>query len=356
MGQYWMIVSLDSYRSFGDWGQLGEFILSFPKDLENWLRPSPKLPDYDKLIRPVKSGQIFRRAEKGFSRPALWFPSTATLSSNPATLVNLPVELIDEIYAHIPYLADAVCLSATCQVLWEIGRPNMHRLAVEVTSNYYSWAGERVLCIGDYLSNKDIPDGILTEDELDEFTDDGQDTLYNYEFDVIPNRVRRGGFSMRGLWELCGVDDRFFEGKDHFHVHFCDYDFLALHDLFDLKYSPPPPASSSVLRNLTQKAYVRETALLELKAHYAGTEVEECIGFGEALMTRICLSSDPTAALAWDQPINRGAWAGNRFDIVPSADWHDPTWVDASEDVLKDVEQLFRAENEHGPQIPQFYL
>ncbi|KAJ7629201.1 hypothetical protein DFH06DRAFT_1006316 [Mycena polygramma] len=335
MGQYWMIVSLDSYRSFGHWGKLGEFILSFPTCLERWLRPSPKLPDYDKLIRPFKPGQIFRQAED-------------------ATLVNLPVEMINEIYAHIPYLADAICLSATCQALWEIGRPNMHRLAVEVTANYYSWAGERILCVGDYLKNKDIPDGILTEDELDEFTDDGQDTLHEYPFDEIPNRVQYDGFSMRGLWELCGVDDSFCAGRDFERVIFGDYDYLAVRDLFDRSYKPPPPASPSVLRNLTRQAYVRETALLELKAHYAGTRVGECIGFGEALMTRICLSSDPTASLAWDQPINRGAWAGDRFDIVPCSDWHDPTWFDASEDVLKDVEQLFRAE--HRPKIPQFYV
>ncbi|KAJ7668774.1 hypothetical protein DFH06DRAFT_1126214 [Mycena polygramma] len=295
MGQYWIIVSLDSYRSFGHWGQLGEFILSFPTHLEDWLRPSPKLPDYDKLIRPFKPGEIFRPAEEGYRR-ALRFPLTASrrrvtvlayrnISSDPATLVNLPVEMINEIYAHIPYLADAICLSSTCQALWEIGRPNMHRLAVEVTANYYSWAGERILCVGDYLKNEDIPEGILTEDELDEFTDDGQDTLYEFPFDEIPNQVRYAGFSMDGLWKICGVDDSFCAGRDFERVIFGDYDYLA------------------VLRNLTRQAYVRETALLELKAHYAGTRVEECIGFGEALMTRICLSSDPTAALAWDQPI-----------------------------------------------------
>ncbi|KAJ7670190.1 hypothetical protein DFH06DRAFT_1180202 [Mycena polygramma] len=341
MGQYWMVVSLDSRQTFGHWGKLGEFIHGVPKCLELWLQATPKLPDCDSLVRPFKPGQILQKARG--QQPELRYPVTAAPASNALAFTNLPADMIHEIYSHLPRFVDVVCLSSTCQALWEIGRPHIYSLIVSAAAEY-GWAGERILCAGDYLENADIPEGILTEEEMAEFTNDGDNTLYDYPF----SGTRDGnGFDMWDMWMACGVPKRLEKDWDGYRC------LPLLGALINKSYRPPPLALPRVLRNFTRQAYVRESALLELKARYAGTRIARSIGFGSALMTRICLSSDPSASLGWDGPIHRGAWAGDRFDIVESSEWHDETWLDASDDVLKDVEDLFRAE--YSTNIPKVY-
>ncbi|KAJ7916003.1 hypothetical protein B0H13DRAFT_2323860 [Mycena leptocephala] len=117
-----------------------------------------------------------------------------------------------------------------------------------------------------------------------------------------------------------------------------------------LVYTPPlPPAHPTVLRNLSRQQYVRESALLELKAKYAevknyhGKGILQNVGFGEVLMTRICLSSDPSVSMSYDWTHPSGA--GDRFDIVPSSEClEDTTWLDVSNEVLKDLEEIWRSE------------
>ncbi|KAJ6450942.1 hypothetical protein C8R47DRAFT_1329801 [Mycena vitilis] len=328
MGQYWKVVSLDSRQTFGHWGKLGEFIHGVPECLELYLQATPKLPDCDSLVRPFKPGKILQKARG--QQPELRYPATAAPASNALAFTNLPVDMIHEIYSHIPRFRDVICLSATCQALWEVGRSHIYSLIVSAAARY-GWTGERILCVGDYLDNEDIPDGILTEEEMSEFTNDGDNTLYHYPF----SGTRGGyGFAMWEMWMAWGVDKRLKKNWDGYRC------LTLLGALINQSYRAPPLASPRILRNLTRKAYVRESALLDLKARYAGTEIARSIGFGSALMTRICSSSNP-ASLGWDKPIHRGAWAGDRFDIVESSGWHDETWLDASDDVLKDVEDLF---------------
>ncbi|KAJ7123465.1 hypothetical protein C8R44DRAFT_735113 [Mycena epipterygia] len=57
-----------------------------------------------------------------YSLPAYYFPKTAPRSPALNVLVNLPVELIHEIYSHLDEVGDVLYLSITSQVLWEIGR------------------------------------------------------------------------------------------------------------------------------------------------------------------------------------------------------------------------------------------
>jgi hypothetical protein len=248
-------------------------------------------------------------------------------------LVNLPTETIQEIYSHLELFVDIVCLSTTCQVLWEIGRANMYR-RIESIAASYSWAGDRILCIGDYLKNKDIPEKILTPEEMNEFTDDGQNTFYNYPFYTVSGVE----FSMGRLWSKCGVETRLL--KDAYPRS----SFAVLSHLCSLDYTPPPLMHPTVLRNLSRRQYVRESALFELQAKYAETEILQEVGFGEIVITRICLSSDPSVSISYDGPIHRGVWAGDRFDIVASSEWHDPTWTDASDEVLEELEKIWISE------------
>ncbi|KAJ7046462.1 hypothetical protein C8F04DRAFT_988200, partial [Mycena alexandri] len=76
------------------------------------------------------------------------------------TLINLPVEVIHEIYRSIVLLVDVASLSTTCQILWEIGREHIYRHLAAAAARS-SWAGDRIACVGDYLWNDDIPANLL---------------------------------------------------------------------------------------------------------------------------------------------------------------------------------------------------
>ncbi|KAK7062346.1 hypothetical protein R3P38DRAFT_2834808 [Favolaschia claudopus] len=335
MGQYWkVVVNLDNCQTFGHWGKLGEFLLGLPKCLEQSIEVPPKFPDIDNLVLAVKPGDVVKKRYNIKDR-AWVFPETATQSSR---FVNLPMDMLQEIYAHLDLLAetdlqsvvDILCLNATCQALWGAGRSIMYR-QIERLAASYAWNGHRVLCIGDYLEDSDIPENVFTTPEEEaEFTDDGESSLYRYDF----VEVKGDSFGYTPIFVELSA-----------RVNYQTFDMYGIRHL--LTYSPPPPpmAHPTVLRNLTRKEYVRETALLELKAKYVKVKVMQQVGLGEALMTRICLSSDPSASLSYDGPIHQGAWVGDRFDIVSSAEWQETaSWTDVSDQVLKDVEDIWRAE------------
>jgi hypothetical protein len=104
-----------------------------------------------------------------------------------------------------------------------------------------------------------------------------------------------------------------------------------------LVYTPPaPPAHPTVLRNLSRQQYVRESALLELKTKYAevknyhGKGILQNVGFGGVLMTRICLSSDPSVSMSYDGPIHRGPVIDSTLSRVLNALKIRPGWMSAT--------------------------
>jgi hypothetical protein len=74
------------------------------------------------------------------------------------------------------------------------------------------------------------------------------------------------------------------------------------------------------------------------------------VGFGEIVLSRISFSSDSSVSMRYAGDIHRGVWAGDRFDIVGS-EWLEgldvdtaAAWVDVSDEVLKEVEGIWRSE------------
>ncbi|KAJ7841760.1 hypothetical protein B0H13DRAFT_2286862 [Mycena leptocephala] len=249
MGQYWMIVNFDKRQTYGSWGKLGEWFFDgkSPSYLETSLC-QPKLPDRDVLISPFKPGEVCTYAHGDY--PALYFPKTA------------------------PH-------SMTCQALWEIGRKHMYRHVAALAANC-SWAGDRIMCIGDYLDNKDIPETLFTPAEREEFG---------------PRLALRISFPDRQ------TDRRLSRATD--------------------------PAQYFALQ------YVRESAVARIGCQVSG------VGFGEVILSRICLSSDPSTNMA-SEGLSQGVWAGDRFDFV-ATEWlqelgDDAHWIDVSEEVVEEME------------------
>ncbi|KAJ7505853.1 hypothetical protein B0H11DRAFT_2186522 [Mycena galericulata] len=349
MGQYWKLLNLDRRQTYGGWGKLGEcFFSGAPNCLNDSLRTPTKLPDCDSLIFPFKPGASFLdHAGPRESRKTLYFPQPALHIPDVIALVNLPVETIEEIYSNIDDLPDVFCLSMTCQFLWDIGRRDIYR-RVAIMAASYSWAGDRIICVGDYLRTEDLPANLLTPEEEEEFLttmpedeeypeEDEDHRLYSYPFDVIDRR--RGRFTMYDVWIYHGIFKRFSRNWRSLGL---------LQSLCDFEYETPAPTELAVLRNLSRYQYVTESALTAWREGVqAKIKAVKGVGFGDIVFSRICFSTDPSVAMGYDGDIHSGVWAGDRFDLVAS-DWleelDDATWTDVSDEVLKEVEAIWRSE------------
>ncbi|KAJ7279165.1 hypothetical protein C8J57DRAFT_1465345 [Mycena rebaudengoi] len=309
MEQDWQAISLDKKKRFGG-GSLEECLFSqdsLPRFDAILRRPS--FPDQDIAFPPFAPGELYRAACNG--NPAKYFPPQAPVSAS-MTLINLPVEIVHEVYSHIELLLDIACLSITCQVLYKIG------LAAEST-----WAGDRIICAGEFLANEDIPAGILTAAETAELEDSA-----SYLHEDVPcqlfylpypkERTKELPFTMQTIWTV--------------HCPFSERSPSSTVDegdvLRDLCWSTPLPsavaAATSSLRNLSRKEYVRESALRDMLAKYTGTNVLMTeVGLGQVAVIRICFSSDDSGTKAYDAPIHQGVWAGDRLDIVDGLEWLD---------------------------------
>ncbi|KAJ6562643.1 hypothetical protein B0H19DRAFT_1375669 [Mycena capillaripes] len=87
----------------------------------------------------------------------------------------------------------------TCQHLWEIGREHIYRqIAAEIVGHL--WSGDRILCIGDDLDNKDIPKTLFTQSERAEFLHPKYN-LWDYPFKKTePKFDRHILLSMSGFY------------------------------------------------------------------------------------------------------------------------------------------------------------
>ncbi|KAJ7205180.1 hypothetical protein GGX14DRAFT_644954 [Mycena pura] len=317
MGQYWNLLNLDKRETHG-LGKLGEGLqfMALGAVLDPLWR-TLEFPDCDSIVRRYGPGELLLPKTKNHG--AIYFAKTAPCSPDAITLLNLPVEIIHEIYECIDEFEHLFSLSITCQVLWEIGRGKLYRRAMSYAASY-CWAGDRIVVKGDDLQKDDIPEtlSILAWERREIF--------------VAEHKERE---------ELSDDED---EEEQEYYIH-------SRKDL--CKYNPPSPPSLCILRNLSQRQYVREAALLDLQDNYKGTHMHaemDRIALGEVVLCRTCLSSSATFALRYEGDIHRGVWAGDRFDIV-SAKWLKELkkgnvagdWTDVSNEALKEVEDIWVA-------------
>ncbi|KAG6918255.1 hypothetical protein DXG01_015629 [Tephrocybe rancida] len=261
----------------------------------------------------------------------------------------------------------------TCQRMWEIGRQHLESL-IESLLIYGSWAGHRLVCLGDYADLDDLPKDMMTPSEVKYIRDflgededdsygcsmfDGIRALQQYNLQVSftfldPQsllsvmKIKSGS----QLWyELDWPMERsFLRSRNYKRL----YLYLAFETLVQIT-SPPSPKSfysgDIVLRNLTTKEYVRGDGITELWDTPEKPWLEE-IRFEHALYMRTTWSSDGSLSLNYDGPIqiHRGIWAGNRFDVSGIKTVRDENgssvdgWKDVTDDVLKEVVEVWENE------------
>ncbi|EED85118.1 predicted protein [Postia placenta Mad-698-R] len=186
MGQYWMLANLDKRETFGMWGKLGEFFYSdFTKLVEFILTPYPH-PSPDSVL--AKHKPYVRTMETGKALGRL----------------DLPGEILYFIFDNITSFQDALFLTLANPLLEPFGHRRMYEL---ICLCQQRWKGDRIICLGDYARDDDLPKGLLSETELQELQDkleelqdrqleelqDKQLNLYDHMSEDWPEIKRDGG-------------------------------------------------------------------------------------------------------------------------------------------------------------------
>ncbi|EIW75285.1 hypothetical protein CONPUDRAFT_169657 [Coniophora puteana RWD-64-598 SS2] len=316
MGQDWAFVNIDRREIIDHVGKLGEFFgdCSTARRIGMLLHQIPPLP---KMPRIQPSGAESTNVKNFFDRG----------------LLALPNEILYHIANDIGRPEDLVCFAAACHRCWDI----CSSLLEACIRRDVSWAGCRVICLGDYVARNDLPAGILTEVEQAELDAAGQDECHEgqpvsfYDFAQAHYRERSSGGTAEQFLKI--LSWRRLVG---------DAPLAAIEIMF-------ASVKSTVLRNLSKKLYVRVDAINALNEELPQREwfwCDKSYTLGDALVSRICWSTDPSCSMsAHCDDITRGPWAGDAFDITSMEDFQKEEnfyqWADAAEEVCEALRQCW---------------
>ncbi|EJD40150.1 hypothetical protein AURDEDRAFT_127813 [Auricularia subglabra TFB-10046 SS5] len=303
-------------------------------------------------------------------RPAAIYRRSAQTQS--ALLRTLPVDVISTCVAFADTLLEKVCFGLTCQDVWDIAR----REILQDLRAYETWAGHRIICIGDYTRLDDIPPNILNVEELATLRDlnagnwrrglkgklerldttgssnentlskKGDDDLYLTDFlnarsmtEIAWNPI----YDIQQWIRNTEFDRQQFDEETKWKPTSQRDEFIWL-GLVQERHNSVE-AAVTVLRNLTTHEYVRGDAFLAAREEAQKSCPEFCTWeFADSLLLRISWSSDGGDWEALVGTDSHCAWAGHRFDFAPeeSLPRDDdgkvlPPWKDVSETFLKEL-------------------
>ncbi|KDQ20995.1 hypothetical protein BOTBODRAFT_169670 [Botryobasidium botryosum FD-172 SS1] len=238
---------------------------------------------------------------------------------------SVPMEVINHIFSEIDTFCDAFALAHTNTTLLAIGQKRMSALCANRLAH---WAGDRLVCIGDYAENDDMPTGVLTDDEMEELAEDSTNLFH-----------LAGGFDGAEFSHWTLDDSRF----AHRLSHADSVKYRAFTS--PVNYNK----SSHVLCNISKHEYVRQdvskdiVALPDTHTFFSG----ELKDFGPVITSRICWSSDGSVSMYYEGGIHRGVWAGDRFDIVSQEEMarrtqSDKGWKDVTEEVRAELNTIWK--------------
>ncbi|KAF5379455.1 hypothetical protein D9615_006554 [Tricholomella constricta] len=288
------------------------------------------------------------------------YPEQSLANETGSGLGQLFPELIDIIYEALDDIVDVVRFSVTCQRFYDIGR---RHLEVYVAGTFIdSWAGDRIICLGDYACMDDLPPGMLTDSERkfikSNLKDDEDDVVAVFDqlrilqaldplWHIHQKKKKYQGYAVDLKWRT-GVWLRGDEAQIELEAALILCELieetpgLSRHvQTFTEIYS-----GDYVLRNLITKEFIRGDAIRDL---WEAPEYPfmQRIRFDVALYIRITWSSDYSLSSGYDGPIqiHRGKWAGHRFDLckvntVRNEEGVIDDWKDVSREVLDEVVEV----------------
>ncbi|KAG5653997.1 hypothetical protein H0H81_008579 [Sphagnurus paluster] len=404
MGQYFILLNLDSgnHVSTGVSGKFGEFFWSiWNSELGQalWSPPGGRfnVKRYSELPRKLKKeydGPQYTHPH-AYRSPGYHYPKQNSANHTGNGFRRFSNELIDLIYQALDDFPAILALAATCQRSYDVGRRYFERWLRTLFAP--SWAGDRLICIGDYTCADDLPPSMLTGEDLEyinnqAFVEDDSDVdehgtnsfsdidsdleevaLWSelamlqrrhpdWELQKLSARKRR---KRAYEWELY-VRFLHHRGWGRTDGSFCVEEdvlnrLITIRDIprdleFDEEDSDDDEIGNReqeikpdyVLRNLTTKEFVRGDAIRDLRKNVRYPRLRQ-LSFNHVLLARITWSSDPSLSMPYEGPLHRGVWAGHRFDISEIGTVFDGqqsmgSWKDVSEVVLREMCDIADAE------------
>ncbi|KAF9026995.1 hypothetical protein BDZ89DRAFT_1067172 [Hymenopellis radicata] len=334
MGQSWIIYNIDKGMKLGF---TEEFGLAFAEGREAAslakLLPSAAV----KFPKDPLEGQPYIEARK--------------YKSSQTGICDLPCELQDAIFSELRDPVDVVAFCLTASHFWRIGLSHYKALYMDHVRHAEDWSGDRLICMGD--DTQDRPDGLITNEHFELLI-----TAYFYRHYCAPYGINEllGEFSQslcKRQWpHTCNFTQRCKLTKRNplsrqrqkrlkkSRVSLDDEPANDLPEFLPL-FKKYVPERHCVLRNLSQKVYVRQDALA-LKSD-ADASVYY-MSFGSLVLARIAWSTDSGMAMAYatEHDLHRGVWAGDRFDVVNmEAIEHDDGWTDVGAGARKQLNEMW---------------
>ena len=247
MGQMWTVLSLDT-RTRSCQAKLGEHF---------WERLGEHMV------------HLFAKSEVSLQFvPSRKQKSSATAIQQYSPILKLPTEILVQIFEELCG-ESCLVLTMTCRRLWDIGWDILERIFQEWFRSW-TWAGSRIIFLGEYCERNELPHGLLTiveekelengfsQDELDEFVE--MDDLWEGHGiePSVPISLNDLGFFRYPQVKL-GITPRS-QGLNYDTCHLyqvpeAQRDFVM--DFLFTEMEHFPSKEIWILRNLSAKEYVR---------------------------------------------------------------------------------------------------
>ncbi|KAG8992317.1 hypothetical protein FRB94_011246 [Tulasnella sp. JGI-2019a] len=275
--QYWKILNLDAREVERGTGTLRNLLFfDYDGPLCDHIIPRICIP------RKVSFDEVIKATHQAYAAAPRSATSNAKIAEEKCFLIHQPIDIIGLIFASIENIQDAISLALTSRQLLAFG---LDRIGQLFELFYAPWAGDRLICIGEFAKNDDLPPGVLTPGEQAIFEVDG-DNLYECA-------QRNFNFRTVNLSSRYNLDDDFAHRLLSVEIK----QFRAILD------TTKQTLDNRVLCNLSKRLYFRR---------HVGTALEDA-ELGGFLLSHICWSSDPSTGMG---NIHRGIWAGDRFEIT----------------------------------------
>ena len=255
------------------------------------------------------------------------------------------------IFQHIKDPMAIVCLSLVNNIFFSIGYAYLVSL-YEDQGPAESWAGDRLICVGDYCDIDDLPEAVFTDSEknaLDKFATEYEDDRSLYR--ALGSGELQIGSARAKLFDKAFVArvKAMKKALPALQRKKCQ-ELLDIPDVIEFLYEVDP-AHPWALCNLTTGEYVRADAISKMAGPDEtdnGPDVGHGLTFGEVIGARISWSTDGSVAMSYDGDLHRGVWAGHRFQIIRMDQMghlgNGRKWKDVSEEVTKEMQAIWESE------------
>lgn len=251
---------------------------------------------------------------------------------------------------------DHVAFLMCNRTLYSIGFNHVQKWLCEC---YPCCAGDRLICMGYYCRDENLPVGILPEDL--EAATAWKEELARRPIHKMPYDVREdfkegispttlsyakyAAYSFKGIYDVKSwCIDRDWQWKESWRWR------EALDEVLRLDY---PTELEWILCNLTKRVYVTARAIAERTGiQPRGPFFNAPINLTDILMFRICFSTDDHTSLP-HEGLHQGPWAADRIEITtmdrlallkPVKGGEEKDWEDISEEAVEEVVEIAKSE------------